>query len=250
VIPRFLPKAVGSLVALYLSYIRPFTDFIDRSYDNKAETDYLWATDKGDCWETERMSEALSEASERLMGVRLTIRSYRHVAVAFSRDVVHVHRPLSQQFKDFICEDQLAEIEDTVDQDTDLEQHLAALQTAHTSRLRLNHYAQNNDLISKFSSQSLEAFGKVSAEWHRFLGFQTEQSTSQVEDRGKKASRKRQEVLIDDTNTEEFELGKFTIEIFTRFELSDLIIVVETESSDNTPALKRQRSKTILSEGK
>lgn len=168
VIPRFLPSAVGALLTLYLSYVRPFTDNVDLTHDGPPTSDYLWSTTKGTSWETDRMTKALSDCSERLIGIRLTIRSYRQIAVAFSRDVVHAFMPTSQRFQDFMAEDELVE-QDLLELG---EENAAALQTAHTSRLRQNHYAVSSDSISRLSSKSLEVFAEVSYEWHQFLGFQ------------------------------------------------------------------------------
>ena len=168
VIPRFLPSDVGALLALYLSYVRPFTDNVDLTHDGPPTSDYLWSTTKGTSWETDRMSKALSDCGERLIGIRLTIRSYRQIAVAFSRDVVHASMPTSQRFQDFLAEDELVE-QDLLEPG---EENAVALQTAHTSRLRQNHYAVSSDSISRLSSKSLEVFAEVSHEWHQFLGFQ------------------------------------------------------------------------------
>ena len=167
VIPRFLPSAVGALLALYLSYVRPFTDNVDLTHDGPPTSDYLWSTSKGTSWETDRMSKALSDCGERLIGIRLTIRSYRQIAVAYSKDVVHAYLPISQHFQDFATEDE------RVEQDLSGigEEDAAALQTAHSSRSRRNHYAISSDSISRLSSKSLEVFREVSYEWHRFLGF-------------------------------------------------------------------------------
>ncbi len=176
VVPRVLPRAVGELVALYLRYARPFTDALDAIHDgSKPETDYLWETGKGDCWGSNRMARAMGEATEGSLGVRLTVRSYRHVAVAFSRDVVHRGRPAAEQFKDFRSEDPLLEEAEEAD-GYDPQQATAAQQTGHGIRQRFNHYGQAANLTSKLTSNSLELFTRVSEEWHRFLGLNDEEN--------------------------------------------------------------------------
>ena len=80
---------------------------------------------------------------------------------------MHVHRPSSEQFQGFHSEDEYIE----EGEDEGLRQHAAALQTAHSSRLRANHYAVPLDTISRFTSNSLEVFTQVSFEWHQFLDF-------------------------------------------------------------------------------
>ncbi|KAK6495599.1 hypothetical protein TWF481_002647 [Arthrobotrys musiformis] len=179
IIPRVLPKAVGDLVALYLRYVRPFTDSLDAIYrKDKPETDYLWENGRGDCWNNFCMTRAIEEATQKKLGVRLTVRSYRHVAVAFSRDVVHRHRPMTEQFKDFNSEDILLdETEGAGDQDP--EQLVAAQQTGHGIRQRLNHYGQAANLTSRLTSNSLELFTRVSEEWHRFLGLEDDHGEKQ-----------------------------------------------------------------------
>ncbi|RVD83632.1 uncharacterized protein DFL_001416 [Arthrobotrys flagrans] len=194
VVPRVLPKVVGDLVVLYLRYVRSFVDDLDAIYKTeKPETDYLWETDRGDFWGTNRMSRALEDATEAYLGVKLTLRSYRHVAVAFSRDVVHRNRSANERFKDFRNEDSLLD-EDADDREPDdgddgeSAQTIAALQTGHGLRSRLNHYGQAVNLTAKLTSNSLELFAQVSEEWHRFLGIEEEKGSDDKKHRRQRSS--------------------------------------------------------------
>ena len=199
VIPRVLPSAVGALLTLYLQYVRPFAADIDLVHNRLPDSDYLWATSKGTAWETERMSKALSDCSERLIGVRLTIQSYRHIAVAFSRDVVHVQRPSSEQFRNFQLEEELLEEDEAEGDDA------AALQTAHTQRLRVNHYAQSINNTARLTSRSLEVFTSVSKEWHQFLGLEIDQN---LKDRQKGKQHKRF-LSVSSNQDKDMSQGKF-----------------------------------------
>src|SRR5436190_1353514 len=134
-----------------------------------------WAK-QGGAWETERMSKAMAEASTRHLGFRLTIASYRHVAVAFSRDVVHTDLPPYLRFTDFHSEDPLADGDDGEEGEAGTEP-AAALQTAHSRATREGQYAVPKDLVGRLSSRSLDVFRQVSRQWHRFLGMDVDAKT-------------------------------------------------------------------------
>lgn len=163
-IPRFLPAPVGALVVTYFRYVRPFADIANCMQSSKKSSAYMWSTSAGKCWETTRMSKILKACCERLMGVALTIQSYRLVAVAFSREVVHVHRQPEQRFEDFGGENDDADAVEEID--------VAAAQSAHGQRLRVNTYAVGVNKISAMTSKSLHLFSQISEEWHEFLGFE------------------------------------------------------------------------------
>jgi len=203
VIPRFLPPAIGELVGHYLTKVRPFLESVNLATATEGgsktavENGYLWTPGAGGrngCWDTDKMSKALGDATDQHLGVRLGIRSYRHVAVALSRDIVHRHRPAAQQFKDFAAGDPELMREFWADNEEgsgdgdggtgeesliELGQAAAAAQTGHSVRSRLTTYGQIASLGSKLSATSLEIFRQVSEEWHAFLGFEDEDTSKQ-----------------------------------------------------------------------
>ena len=72
---RVLPDALSQMVAQYIVYIRPFARVLDRR-----ETEYLFADVHGP-WAGEQLSRELTRETTKHLGVRLTVKQWRHVAI-------------------------------------------------------------------------------------------------------------------------------------------------------------------------
>lgn len=168
-IPRFLPHPVGTILKAYIPYVRPLKDLLLGVCYNQEPSDYLWAKGPGECWDTEDLTRALRSFSGRLMGANLTCSAWRHVAVAFSRDVVHIGTLAPFAFPEVGDHgEEISNIDDALEEDGLSD--LAALQTAHGPRLRAEHYAQTGDRATS-TSRLVSAFWPVSEAWHRWMGF-------------------------------------------------------------------------------
>lgn len=75
---RCLPPAVGQIIVQYLVYVRPFARVLDRR-----ESEYLFGDQQGP-WAGEELSRALSQATTKHLGVRLTVSAWRHVAIGIA----------------------------------------------------------------------------------------------------------------------------------------------------------------------
>ena len=75
---RFLPNRVSQVLAQYLIYIRPFSRALDQR-----ESEYLFGDNRGP-WAGEELTQALSKATSKGLGVRLTVQSWRHVAIGMA----------------------------------------------------------------------------------------------------------------------------------------------------------------------
>lgn len=89
VIPRFLPERIGQLMAMYMVYVRPFTDRWEADqwtlYDKMSPpSDFIWHDENGP-WESSRMLRAVSKWTLHYMGRRITLQDWRHIAVAISK---------------------------------------------------------------------------------------------------------------------------------------------------------------------
>jgi hypothetical protein len=77
-IVRFLPNKVSQVLAQYLVYVRPFARALDQR-----ESEYLFGDNRGP-WAGEELTQALSKATSKGLGVRLTVQSWRHVAIGIA----------------------------------------------------------------------------------------------------------------------------------------------------------------------
>ncbi|KAL6164830.1 hypothetical protein ACJQWK_09550 [Exserohilum turcicum] len=87
VVPRFLPPRVGQIMALYLSYLQPFREFLVVSVLNGGLDDYVWSNEQG-AWNTDRLTRVLKRETGKRLGVELHTLDYRHTAVGIGRVMV------------------------------------------------------------------------------------------------------------------------------------------------------------------
>jgi hypothetical protein len=91
VVARFLPEAVGQLIAAYLLYVQPvrallYSSSLDKPLSASA-ADYLWAGQRGP-WDTNRLTRTMTQETAERLGTRLTTQEYRHTAAGIGREVV------------------------------------------------------------------------------------------------------------------------------------------------------------------
>lgn len=110
-------------------------------------------------WTSDRARRIIQRHSERLMGTRLNISAWRHMAIAIS------NRYLNQAFKEegFGDED-----------DDDIEDNPADLQAGHGTHVAGMIYARELQQGGFGTAARREQFRAISRQWHRFLGFGAE----------------------------------------------------------------------------
>src|SRR5690606_36274473 len=82
---RFLPEQVSRIVYIYLAYIRPVIVLQRKAHSQAPPSFHLFAspTRPGYRWQTKDLSKALSIQSDKYIGEKLQVRSYRHIAIGF-----------------------------------------------------------------------------------------------------------------------------------------------------------------------
>lgn len=170
VIPRFLPGPVGQLVAAYLLYLRPLQAILLSSQGKvllASMNDYLWIDNEKRLWKTDRLTRILAQESAELLGTRLTVQDYRHIAIGIGRKIVGkrfeagLYSKSSKHFK--------AGKEN--ESDSNKEQDPIELQNARSTKAGTVAYAVRADIVRGLTARSIEVFGTVSCVWHAFLGF-------------------------------------------------------------------------------
>lgn len=211
VIPRWLPAKVGQLTVIFLVYVQAFMDATNAVLKDQTICDWLW-THKSQPWETVKLSDIFGRETESRMGVRLTMRTYRHVAVAFSRDIVHQNQYSFEK-----------EVQDQSEDELHEEEWAPSLQTGHSSKVRSQSYAVLPNVLRKVTSNSLDIFRGVSNAWHVWLGL-VEDSES-----GRRAGKRRAR----------------SESVFTGLDNSEGMLELPRQAQAG-PVLKRQRSRTLL----
>ena len=81
---RCLPDELGQVVAQYLIYVSPFVRILPL---DRRESGYLFADTRGP-WAGEELSRELGRATEKHIGVWLTVSSWRQVAIGIATQYI------------------------------------------------------------------------------------------------------------------------------------------------------------------
>ncbi|KAK3167767.1 hypothetical protein OEA41_010896 [Lepraria neglecta] len=88
IIHRYLPPALSQVVVQYLVLVLPFSQQLSRLvYDQPEDSAFLWARAET-TWDPSQLSHFLRQESARELQVPLTISSWRHTAIAISREFI------------------------------------------------------------------------------------------------------------------------------------------------------------------
>lgn len=174
IIHRYLPKEVSELLVYYMWIVHPFLRELDLLVPSQKPTAtcFLWPDGEG-TWDSQRLSKVLKRETAGACRAPMTIPTYRHVAIAFSR------RHLKEGgFK----------------RDYDIGDQASDLQTTHTSWTAGRLYARGLEEVPGHVEARRSAFRSVSREWHEFLGFTAGSANGKrpSEDDAHLESRKRQ----------------------------------------------------------
>ena len=83
-VARFLPPAVGNLLARYLIYVPSFLRFLYGCMQYTPCKGYLFSDEHG-VWSPDRLGNYIKSHSSRLLGFQITTRIWRQIAIAIDR---------------------------------------------------------------------------------------------------------------------------------------------------------------------
>ena len=159
-IARFLCVPLSRLYIAYVVYALPFAELLRfnteapdpaPSLPTALPSNYLFH-DGGVPWDTQRVSDVLGRESQKGIRCRLTISSWRHVAIAIDQELLQGR---SSTFLD------------------STEGALHALQAGHSEETENGHYSLRIDMLKGTSQRTLDAFHSVSTGWHRLFHLAT-----------------------------------------------------------------------------
>jgi len=76
---RCFPDRLSQIIVKYLVYVLPFTRVVQQT-----KGDFLFASEPDKPWGQSQLAAAVAVATAKHLGVRLTVASWRHVAIAIS----------------------------------------------------------------------------------------------------------------------------------------------------------------------
>ncbi|KFY94163.1 hypothetical protein V498_04016 [Pseudogymnoascus sp. VKM F-4517 (FW-2822)] len=188
---RFLPDRLGQVLMKYIAYIDPFARPLpmDRRSD-----EFLFSGPSGP-WTGIEGTEALIEATNKYLGVRLTWGAWRQVAIGFKDWLLY------KEMKVFKEEEKGDDDEDDEEEFESMElntlSHVMDRQSAHSSRTARAHYAVDSNFLSGLRPALIHAYETASLAWHNMLGVGSAKDTGL---KGSKHKRSVSDVLCVDEN--------------------------------------------------
>lgn len=161
IIHRYLPQEVGELLVRYLWLVLPFQQQVETLMQERhTASGHIWCRDhNGKKWTSERMREALSDASMAALNCEMTIPAYREIAIGISRRFLR----RSTAFR--------ADDDEDGEKDEDEQQAEAQdLQSGHTAHIAGMIYARSLFDRSGEVASMRERFRTASTDWHQFFG--------------------------------------------------------------------------------
>jgi hypothetical protein len=149
-------------MALYLAYVRPFQEHLRVDLQGLGWSDYIWADQHGQPWETDRLTDVIGEETTRHLGERLTTLDYRHTAVSLGR--VFVGESFAAGYQE--------EVGEIKEPEVDLANPLE-LSSGRGEKTGTQRYGVWSDIVKHLSIWTVETFRPLSKQWHRFLGLES-----------------------------------------------------------------------------
>ncbi|KAE8822471.1 hypothetical protein PTNB85_10357 [Pyrenophora teres f. teres] len=169
-------------MALYLSYLQPFREYLVVNVLSGGLSDYVWSNKEG-AWDTDRLTRVLKRETGKRLGVALHTLDYRHTAVGIGR--VKVGESFARGYQDEIGEIDEAEVDDDED--------LLELQNSRSTVIGVGNYSVSLDIVKHLSARSIDAFRALSTAWHRVLG--VDGQTEAPEELGRRQKRRMRESM-------------------------------------------------------
>jgi hypothetical protein len=128
-------------MALYLSYLQPFEEYLVVQVLGSSVHDYIWGDSEG-AWSTDRLTKVLKRKIGKRLGVELHTLGYRHTAVGIGR--VKVGESFGRGYQD---EDQ---------------EDLIKLQNSRSTVIGVGNYSVLIDIVKHLSTRLIDAFRALS----------------------------------------------------------------------------------------
>jgi hypothetical protein len=150
-IPRFMPKRLGTMLAEYLAIVRPLEVFFSEKFQCKGAADlneFLWADPRKGLWTGDFISDIMKRTTSRHGMHGLGFREYRQVATAFMEH--HL------KYK----------ADDREDRNINA---VFDMQAGHSSRTAGVHYAVATEDHRQVSREAMHQYFLVSRKWQELL---------------------------------------------------------------------------------
>ncbi len=160
---RCFSDRLSQLIAQYLTYVLPFSRVV-----GKRSGDFLFADENGP-WIKNQLSAALAETTQKYLGVRLTVSSWRQVVIAIGKEHLHTATRVWGQEDDDNKEVEVTEGDTFAEAEQNLFNHILVRQSGHGGLAAHNHYAIDGGFLNQLGPDLVNAYSQASRAWHAFL---------------------------------------------------------------------------------
>jgi len=162
---RCFPDQLSQIIAQYLVYVLPFTRVVQ-----KTKGDFLFAVEREEPWIQDQLSAAVAVATAKHLGVRLTVSSWRHIAIAIGDEHLRkASRIWRQRLEDEDEDNEAVAGESDSEVEQSLFEHILVRQSAHSRQTAAGHYAIDGAFLNRLGPDLVSAYSQASRAWHAFL---------------------------------------------------------------------------------
>ena len=172
---RVLPDNLSQLVSQYIVYIRPFARVLDMR-----ESEYLFADVRGP-WAGDQLSWELASETTKHLGVRLTVRAWRHIAIGIAVQWLGSGSKMWEKDGEEGEEKDAQLSNDSDDEGNNNEvlparvvDHIMVRQASHGQRVAQSTYAIDGAFLHRLGPQLIAAFEHASVAWHKLFEWKSE----------------------------------------------------------------------------
>lgn len=187
---RVLPPRVGELLVRYLIYVPPFLRFLNSCMQRQTARGFLFSEAEA-VWPPDRFGRYVKRQMTATLGFPINTRQWRHIAIALDRRILqgfgsrtygispawgqkHLHAVENSDSE--IDEQNSTQATDTPGANR-LHTAVHHLQASHTFATNTSTYGNSFDLREGLTDVLLEAFSKVSRQWHQLAQLHTAPSS-------------------------------------------------------------------------
>ncbi|KAH6982547.1 hypothetical protein EDB80DRAFT_656946 [Ilyonectria destructans] len=173
-VARFLPTGLSQMMVAFVAWVLPFEKVLHRLSGIRGPSDsldpWLWKSAEKGRWDTERLSRQLALVTGVVVKVKLTVSSYRHVAVAMGRRIKGLI--VRQVEMEVAAGEGEGEVADPLTGELRTKprvDYVWDIQTTHGSIIARDHYAVDLQFPGQLQPEMVWNFQEISRLWHNFL---------------------------------------------------------------------------------
>ncbi|KLP12887.1 Uncharacterized protein LW94_14400 [Fusarium fujikuroi] len=173
-VARFLPECLSRMMVAYIAWLLPFEKVLHRLGGIRGPSDsldpWIWKSAEKGIWDTAILSKQLALVSGVEIGARLTVSSYRHVAVEMGRKIKGLI--IRQMDLEAAEADSDNEVADPITGERHRQPRVEYIwdsQATHGSRIARGHYGVNLQFPNQLQPEMMSNYQEISRLWHQFL---------------------------------------------------------------------------------